>query len=168
MTPYLPALTRLLDLLNRLLDHRGDLAEEAHDTRQLLRREVRRLRTLAGADTERHAVVLVHRDRRVEHIHGGQRLGRAVQTVRRVAVKGFDERREVRDRDLLLAGALATGEGDGHDSHAVVIDPDLDALASDSDGGGVDGGSEKLGHDELRRFPVCCVGERGTVPSPHV
>lgn len=168
MTPYLPALTRLLDLLNRLLDHRGDLAEEANDAGEFLGREVRRLGTLAGTDAERHAVVLVHRDRRVEHIHGGQRLGRAVQTVLRVPIEGVDEGGEVRDGDLLTARALTLGEGDGDDSHPLIIDTDLDRLTGDSDGGGIDGGGEQLGHGLLRRFPACCVGERGTVPSPHV
>lgn len=150
-----PALTRLLDLLRGGLHGRQDFGEEGDDAGQLLRREVRRLRTLAGADTERDAIIVVHANRGVEHIHGGQGLRRAVQTVLRVAVKGFDERGQIRDRNLLSAGALSTGEGEAHDGDARIVEADLNAIAGGGEGGRGGGVDKQLGHGSIREVPAC-------------
>ena len=150
-----PALTRLLDLLRGGLHGGERIAEEGHDLRQLLRREVRRLGTLAGADTERDAIIVVHGDRSVQHVHGGEGLRRAVQTVGSVAVKGFDEGREIRDGDFLCAGALATGEGEADDGDARIVEADFDGVAGGGEGGRGGGVDEKLGHSIVRKVPAC-------------
>lgn len=150
-----PALTRLLDLLDRRLHGRQDFGEEGHDAGQLFRREVRRLRTLAGADAERHPIIVIHANRGVEHIHGGEGLRRAVQTVLRVAVKGFDERGEIRDRHLLSAGALSTSKGEAHDGDARLIQTDFDAIAGRGEGGRGGGVDKQLGHGSIREVPAC-------------
>jgi hypothetical protein len=152
----------LLDGLRRLLDGGGDFAEEADHLVHLRGREVRGLRPLARADAELDAVILVHRDGRVEHVHGGEHLGRLVDAVGGVARESLDEGGEVRDGHLLRPRALATGEGELDDRHAVVVEADLDALASDGEGGGVGGGGEQLGHDGIiPKVPDLLREERG-------
>jgi hypothetical protein len=163
----LPVYVRLLlDGLRGLLDLRENPTEEVHDLVHLGRREVGGLRALAGADAELNAVILVHRDGRVEHVHRREHLGRLVDTILGVAGEGLDERREVGHRHLLRAGALATGEGEADDGDAVVIQTDLDALASGGEGGGIDRGREQLGHgDYPEGSRLVAWRTRGTAPA---
>ena len=150
MTPYLPALTRLLlHLASRRLHGRERIAEERHDLAHLTRREVRRLGTLPGADTEGDTIILRIADRRVEHIHRRKSLRGLVDAVLRVAVEGFDEGGEIRDGDFLRSGTLATREGEADDGDTVVIKPDFDALTSGGESGRDGGADEQLGHDDL-------------------
>lgn len=150
MLPRAYALTRLLlHLASRRLHGREHIAEEGHHVAHLTRREVRRLGTLARANTEGDTVVLRVGDGGVEHVHGGQRLRGLVDAILRVAVEGFDEGGEIRDGDLLRSRTLATGEGETDDGNAVIVQTDLDALTGGGEGGGVDGADEQLGHDDL-------------------
>lgn len=161
MTPYLPALTRLLDILYRSLHGRENIAEKTDNAAQLVRGKVRGLRALAGADTERDTIILVHGNRRVKHIHRAKRLSRTVKTVLRVAVKGFNERREIGNRDFLRARALAASKGELDHGNPAVIHTDFDAIASGGEGGGDGRVDEKLGHFFSEWFPVveCDRGE---------
>jgi hypothetical protein len=150
LTPYLPALTRLLlHLASRRLHGRERIAEERHDLAHLTRREVRRLRTLARADTEGDTIILRVGDRRVEHVHGREGLRGLVDTVLRVNAEGFDEGGEIRNRDLLRSRPLTTGKSEPNDGNAVVIQTDFDALTSRGKSGRDGGADEQLGHGDL-------------------
>ena len=110
---------------------------------------MRGLRALPGTHPELNAVILVHRDGRVQHIHGAEHLGGLVDAVLGVAGKSLDERREVCHRDFLTTRSLAASEGDLDDGDTIVIQPDLDGITGDGESGGVDSGREQLGHDGL-------------------
>ena len=163
---------RLLALLShrdRRLLHGGErIAKEGNNPRKLLGREVSGLRALAGSDAEGDPVILVHRDRRVQHIDGAKHLGRLVDTVGRVAGKRLNEGGEILDRNFLRPGSLATSEGELDHRNAVVIEADFDGVASGEEGGSGGSVNEELSHDDCPNGSRLWSVAEGNRSRPHL